>query len=140
MRKIPVFMVLVTFSFPVYSQVYKWTDANGKVHYSDKGVGNGEPIKLNKQPPADPEAQIKLQQMRNRLEGSIEQQEENAAKEQKQAAEVLAKCDKVRKQLKDLEESGQVYHVKNGEHVYLDYKQKDELMARMKNNLKENCD
>lgn len=138
-RIVLLYLLLIS-SQAVHAEVYKWTDANGKVHYSDKAVGNGEPIRMTKPPPADPEAEIKLQQIRNRLEGSREQQAENAAQEQQLAIERSAQCDKVRKQLKDLEESGQVYHIKDGEHVYLDYKQKDEQMAKSRNFLKQHCD
>ncbi len=39
----PIFFVLlvsVLFVFPAHGEIYKWTDKNGKVHYSDKPVPN----------------------------------------------------------------------------------------------------
>ena len=140
MRKIPVFVTLIFFSFPAFPQVYKWTDASGKVHYSDKGVGNGEAIKIAEPPPADPQANTKIEQYRNQLDGSRQIKVEKAEKERKRLAEVQAKCDKVRERLHGFENYGQVYQMKDGERVYLDYQQKDQQIAEMKQFLKKTCD
>jgi len=34
-------ILMLSISFPVYAEVYKWTDKNGKVHYSDKKSDQG---------------------------------------------------------------------------------------------------
>src|SRR5690606_1994533 len=95
MRKAPVFLMLMVFSVPAFSQIYEWTDADGKTHYSDKGVDNGEPIRISKPPPADPEAKIRIQQYKNQLDGSRQLKEEKAEEEQKRLVEREAKCTKV---------------------------------------------
>ena len=52
MRNMPLLILLAASSLAAQAQVYKWTDADGKVHYSDKAVGNGQPIHLPASPPA----------------------------------------------------------------------------------------
>jgi hypothetical protein len=131
---------LLFLSGPAFSEIYKWTDANGKVHYSDKGVGNGEPIKLTKPQPTTPESKAKLQNLQNQLKGNRELKEEKAIAEQKAAADLQVKCDKRRQYLKNVEDAGVVYEMREGERVYLDYKEKDEYMARVKNEIREYCD
>lgn len=134
------FLLLAVASFSAHAEIYKWTDANGKVHYSDKGVGNGAPLRVQKTTPADQEAQTKLQQYKNQLNGSRQLKEEKAEHEQQRMAEVQTECSNTRNQLKDFENSSQVYQVKEGERTYLDYKEKDALMAGMKQFLKDNCE
>lgn len=133
-------LMLMACSLPVHSQIYKWTDANGKVHYSDKAVGNGEPIRMPKSQQADPQAGTRLQQFRNQLEGSRQIREEATEAAQQQAAEREHKCNLARNRLKDLKEFGQVYQIKDGERVYLDHQQKDAHMAEMQQYLSENCE
>lgn len=140
MREVSVFVMLMFFSFPALSQIYKWTDANGKVHYSDKGVGNGEAIKVSKPPPADPQAKIRIEQYKNQLDGSRQLKEEKAEEEQKRLAETQEKCAKIHDRLQGFEKYGQVYQMKDGERFYLDHKQKDQQMDEMKQFLKKNCE
>jgi hypothetical protein len=140
MRILPVLLALLILSMPVAAQVYKWTDANGKVHYSDKAVGNGEPIRIPKSPQADPEANTRLQQFRNQLEGSQQNKQNEAEAAQKLAGEQQAACEKTRLRLQRYEEVGQIVQMKDGQREYLDYKQKDAQMTEMRQFLKENCD
>lgn len=136
----PLTVALAILSLAAHAQVYKWTDADGKVHYSDKAVGNGQPLTVPKPAPPDAEARTRLQQLRNQLEGSRLNREESNAEAQKQAGELQAKCGKVQGRLKDFEDHGQMVQVKDGERVYLDGGQKDALMAEMRSFLKENCE
>lgn len=139
MRTLPGFLVLALLSLPASAQVYKWTDANGKVHYSDKPVGNGEAVHIPKSQQVDPEAKTRLQQFRNQLDSSKVVDEKQAEEKQKLAAEQQAKCEKTRLRLQQYEEVGQIVQVKDGERVYLDYQQKDAQMAEMRQFLQENC-
>lgn len=139
MRTLAISLMLAVLSLPTQAEVYKWTDANGKVHYSDKPVGNGAPISMRKPQAADPEAKNRLKQFRNQLEGSRQIRNEKTEEAQQLAAERQAKCVQARNYLKDLEESGPVYEVKDGERIYLDHRQKDQHMAEMRQFLQENC-
>lgn len=139
MRTLSAFLMLAVLSTPAPAQVYKWTDANGKVHYSDKAVGNGEAIRITKPQQADPEAKTRLQQFRNQLDSSKVVEEKQAEEKQKLAGEQQANCEETRLRLQRFEEVGQIVQVKDGQRVYLDYQQKDAQMAEMRQFLKENC-
>ena len=141
MRTIFILGLLAITSLHAQAQIYKWTDANGKVHYSDKDVvGNGSALRVPKGAAVDPDAKTKILQYKNQLDGKRELQQEKAEKEQQQLAEIQAKCSKTRSHLKDFEEVGLVYQVKDGERKYLDHTEKDAQMAQMKQFLKDNCD
>lgn len=133
-------LLLAMPSFPALAEIYKWTDANGKVHYSDKAAGNRQPIRVPKSAPVDPEANTKLQQFRNQLGSRKQIDEEKAESEQKLAAEQQTKCKQVRDRLKGFEEFGKIVQMKDGERIYLDHKQKDAETAEMKQFLKDNCE
>jgi len=49
--KILVALALLLTSSLLWSAVYRWTDADGKVHFSDQPAENAELIKLKKPPP-----------------------------------------------------------------------------------------
>lgn len=140
MRNLPVVLMLVLLSTQAVAEVYKWTDANGKVHYSDKPAGNGEPIRIRKTAGTDADAQTRLQQFRNQLEGSQQNKQDEAEAAQKLAGEQQAACEQTRLRLQRYEEVGQIVQVKDGQRVYLDYKQKDAQMIDMRRFLKDNCE
>lgn len=71
--KLAVFLLSIAFSVSAYSSFYKWTDANGKVHYSDS-------------PPAHVKAEG-FERMKTESEVSAEQQDEQADGGAKQTAE-----------------------------------------------------
>jgi len=140
MREVSIFLLLALANFPSLAEIYKWTDANGKVHYSDKGVGNGAPIRIQKSVAEDQEAKTKLQQFRNQLESKKLIDEKQAEEAQKLASERETKCRQIRDRLQGFEEFGQIVQVKDGERQYLDHHQKDTEMAEMKQFLKDNCE
>ena len=140
MRTLPVALMLSLLTLPCMAEVYKWTDANGKVHYSDKAVGNGEAIRIPKSAGTDTDAQTKLQQFRNQLEGSRQNKQDQVEAAQKLAGEQQAACEQTRLRLQRYEEIGQIVQVKDGQRVYLDYKQKDAQMADMRQFLRDNCE
>jgi len=139
MRNMPLLILLATFSLAAQAQVYKWTDADGKVHYSDQAVGKGQPVHLPASPPADPAAGTRLQELRNQLNGNQLNREEDKLKSQKQAGELQSQCSKVQDRLKGFEDHACIAQEKDGERVYLDAARKDALMAEMRSFLKENC-
>ena len=139
MRTLPALLMSALLSLPAQAQVYKWTDANGKVHYSDKATGNGQPVHIPKSGATDGDAKTRLQQFRNQLGSSKVIDEKQAEEAQKLAADQQAKCEKTRLRLQQFEEVGQIVQVKDGQRVHLDYQQKDAQMAEMRQFLQENC-
>lgn len=139
MRITPILLLAVA-SFSAHAEIYKWTDADGKVHYSDKGAANGAPIRIQKTTPADAEAKTKLLQYKNQLESKKHIDEKQADDAQKLASEREAHCKQTRDRLQGFEEFGQIVQVNAGERLYLDHKQKDQQIAEMRQFLKDNCE
>jgi hypothetical protein len=139
MRALPALLMLAI-SLPAPAQVYKWTDADGRVHYSDKPVSNGEPMRIPKTAGTDADARTRLQQFRNQLEGSSQIREEEADASRRLAAERQADCERTRANLRNYEEVGRIVQVKDDKRVVLDHRQKDAAMAEIRQFLGENCE
>jgi hypothetical protein len=54
--KIVLLLIIALASFPAHAQLYKWTDANGKVHYSDRPLDGGNVKEIRVQSAATPAA------------------------------------------------------------------------------------
>ena len=151
-----VFLVLLMsmVAMPATAQIYKWVDANGKVHFSDKpreqdAGGQEEEIELehNYVPSDDGLAARQLAQRKRALD-SLEQDraQEQAAKE-KEAKQKQAACKKMQDKLDRLTYGGRV---ENGQRYKTDYfvddngkaisqKQQDEIVAKYRKELNKLC-
>lgn len=74
MKRLSVLLLLLCSGPLMASAVYKWTDKNGRVHYSDKPVHNAEKVKAKTgtAAPANPEAETE----RAKREAECKQQRE----------------------------------------------------------------
>jgi hypothetical protein len=54
--KIVLLLIVTLASLPAHAQLYKWTDANGKVHYSDRPLDGGNVKEIRVQRAATPAA------------------------------------------------------------------------------------
>ena len=122
-------------SAPVAAQTYKWTDANGEVHYSDQppppNVKEPVTIKPRKQSaPAAPtekgapaaKAKTYMEQEAEFRKRQVETAEREAAEKKKadEVAENKQNCEQVRVQLKVLQAGGRVTQTNaQGEREYM---------------------
>lgn len=56
LTKLITLLLLMGASFGAQAQLYKWTDANGKVHYSSQPAPGSREVKVAPAPPADAKA------------------------------------------------------------------------------------
>jgi hypothetical protein len=128
--------------------IYKWTDADGNVHYEDRPSGDPSEQRLqfsyNRTNASD--VQNRVQNQRDatttrreaRQEAKAEKQtaaEDRAATEQK-----LAQCQTYRAKLKKMLESRRVYREdESGERNYLDDTQRAQARSQAEELIKENC-
>ena len=110
------------FAGPAVAETYKWTDADGKVHYSDQpppaNVKNEVTLKPPKQsapankdtPAAKAKAKDYVGQEAEFRKRQVETAEREAAEKKKadEAAEKIKNCDQARAQLKNLQTGGRV--------------------------------
>ncbi len=128
---------------PVTAQTYKWTDADGKVHYSDqpppanaKEQSTIEPRKQSGSTP-DPAAKSKtyVEQEADFKKRQVEAAEREAAEKKKadEAAEKKQNCEQARAQLKSLQAGGRQTRTNaQGEREYLSDAQIGEEVERSK--------
>jgi Domain of unknown function (DUF4124) len=130
---------------PAAAQTYKWTDADGKVHYSDQpppaNAKEQSTIKPLKQsvpaPTADPAAKAKtyVEQEADFKKRQVEAAERAAAEKKaaEDSAEKKRNCDQVRTQLKGMQAGGRVAQTSaQGEREYMSDAQIAQEIERLK--------
>lgn len=100
-------LLLVLLAWPAGAEIYKWKDANGKVHYGDHPPTNTTPGQFTPRKAKEAEAQGEIarrkaadQAIRQRMEQAKAQEEEQRQLAEREAAARLAEnCQRVRNNL-----------------------------------------
>ncbi len=129
-------------------EIYKWTDAEGNVHYGDRptGAGNEERLAISSSPtdPARLQATVQARQ-EARAERDAARTEAEAAQPTEEelraeAEERARKCETYRERLQKFVTSRRLYrHDENGERVYLDEAETEAARARVQEQVQEYC-
>jgi hypothetical protein len=122
------FMLLVCASGPsAAAEVYKWTDAEGRVHFGDRPPRSGAdavPLSRKTQPSAAPTPDERLDKQRRLLHAFEEerrQQRDTQAQAQQEKATRQRNCAEARDDLRNQEVAGALYRLgADGQRVYLD--------------------
>lgn len=129
------------------SEIYKWTDAEGNVHFGDKPVG-AAPVKLAIASRPTDQAAVQAQNAARREARATAATEaaEAAAKlpsaEELRAAAVEKdqKCAEYRQKMQALVQSRRIYNEdENGERVYLDEAETIAARAKVEEQVNEYC-
>ncbi|MCG8494853.1 MAG: DUF4124 domain-containing protein [Enterobacterales bacterium] len=131
-----------------WSQVYKWVDENGKVHFGDQPPNKekAETIDLPEQPvsevPTVTDAERRERQ--KRLVKALEEErlEKQKAKEEKKKKEAKRKtyCAQLKARVKDSERIGRFYRYdENGEREYISDEQADAFRKSLKDEYQSRC-
>jgi len=128
------------------SEIYKWTDAEGNVHYGDVPVSaQSERLAITSKPTNTAQVQATTQA---RLDASAKQREEEAKlpagptpEELRAEADERAKqCTAHRAQLQKFLTSRRIYREdENGERVYMDEAEMQATRERAENQVEEYC-
>lgn len=129
------------------NDIYKWTDADGNVHYEDRPSGDAseERLAIRSRPTNPSKVQARVQS-RNETRDAAEQaaaaepagptEEELRA----QAEERRQKCNTYKARLQKFVTSRRLYREdENGERVYLDEEQTQAARERVENQVQEYC-
>ena len=141
----------------VFAELRKWTDADGKVHYSDQQPpANVKAKTLRTTPvsaslmsasgvvaasaPAAPKTIAEAEAEYKKTQKAKKEAAEKAAQEQAQAEEIKAACAAAQQNLQRLE-SGMRIRVLNakGEEVYMDDNQRQQDLARAQQQVSTYC-
>lgn len=142
-----VLILLIFCNNVAVSGVYKWTDADGKVHYSDKKMAQTNANELKLAPKATDEEVANSQQKLNDLNQQLEKsKKENAQKQEKEKTEAI---NLAKQKKKCLDASNEVEHIKysravyykdaDNNKVYIDEQKRQEVASRYQKYYNENC-
>lgn len=142
-----VLIFLIFWSGVAISGIYKWTDADGKVHYSDKKVAqtNADEVKLA--PSVSDEEIAHSQQKLNDLKQQLEKSKKESAQEQEKEKAEAVNLAKQKK--KCLDASNEIEHIKysrgvyyrdaNNNKIYIDEQKRQAVTDRYQKYYNENC-
>jgi hypothetical protein len=142
------FALIVAAGSAVASEIYRYTDANGEIHYVDRPTGapSEERVAISSKPTNPAQAQARAAQ-RYATDPSAGATEEDRQEETKSRAERAAeaketeqKCQQYRDQLESYVTSRRLYREdENGERVYLDEAERQEARSKVEELIVENC-
>lgn len=140
-------LMLVTAGSVHAGQIYKWTDEDGNVHFTDKPVGEDAervPIRSQRTDPARVEATVRARQeaaaKREEEENTAQAAGPTAEELQAQAEERAKKCQTYRNRLQRFVQSRRIYREdENGERVYLSEEEMQEARQKVEEQVQEYC-
>lgn len=134
------FAALLCVLAPITSaEVYKWTDAQGRVHFGDKSpAGKSETITMpsREAPTAPAVSEDRIEKQRRLLDAYAEERRLKAGadeKARKEKAERKRKCVDLRDDLRNQENASSIYKLdKNGERVFLSNEEREASTAGLR--------
>ncbi|MEO7557459.1 MAG: DUF4124 domain-containing protein [Gammaproteobacteria bacterium] len=125
--------------------VYKWVDAEGKVHYSDRpGNAAAEQVPLKAAPPPDPTRQQRQEKTNKFLqirEDERKQSEEDAVKAKQTQKEREQQCLHAKAKLRDYERARYLYNPEEGDkETILSDAERNAATGEVKKSIEELCD
>ena len=140
-------LVLIGASTTAVGQIYKWTDEEGNVHFSDTPVGE-EAEKVAIQSRRTNQERVQSQVEARAVAAAKSAEEEAAAvpagptEEELQARleERAKKCDTYRERLQRFVQSRRIYREdENGERVYMTEEEMQDAREKVENQVQEYC-
>jgi hypothetical protein len=130
------------------NEIYKWTDADGTVHYEDRPTGAATEVRLDityrstdrsavqKRIQSRVDAQTARDEAQSVAAIAEQEEAENAAAEQQRKE----RCERSRARLETYMQARRVYRTgENGERVYLDDTQRQEARQKVEAQIAEFC-
>ena len=129
-------------------EIYKWTDADGNVHYEDRPIGDDvERLKVissntdNDTVQASIEARHDREAVRSEARSKRNEDEQAAAEAEAEAAQRNVKCQESRTRMETYLQSRRLYKQDDaGERVYLDEDQTMQARADAQEMIQKYCD
>ena len=129
------------------NDIYRWTDADGNIHYGDRPTGDvtEERLAIRSRPTNRSKVQARSQSRyatREAPQVSPPSEPQGPTKDElrAQAAEKRQKCDTYKARLQKFVQSRRLYKEdKHGERVYLDEEQTQAARERVENQVQEYC-
>jgi hypothetical protein len=147
-------MVLLLLSQAVHSEVYKWTDENGKVHFGDRppveqeteqvAVPTGATSAGGEEASAvenNTNRQETTQRLLDQYAAERDEKRKAAHKKKEEKAQQKANCAVAKDNLRNFQEHGRIYKLlPNGERYYYSAAEREQALARARAEVKRWCD
>ena len=137
--------VLLILTPALHAELYRWTDENGQVHYSDR-ASNSEAEQIEQRAPAQIGQGDDIELMNERLDRLRASEAEVTAREQAQAAKTAEKKEKLRKQCAQQKyramqfQTMAAYHLDdNGNRVFYSKQEVEQKIAEIQTWIEKNC-
>ena len=130
------------------SEIYRWVDAEGNVHYGDRPSGAPAEQRLQlsyaRTDGSAVEARVQARRDAKAAQDEAEAEAAKAAQEAAEEAEIAAEqqkaCESARARLETYRSSRRLYKAdENGERVYLDEEQRQAASQRIQDQISEFC-
>lgn len=134
-------MVVVLSPGLATAQIYKWTDAQGRVHFDQRAVSGATPVQVNPQVIETDEATRERQQRTDSFYKARRDEQSQAEKRAaQQAAEEETQCRNLRRKLAQIP-PGNSYYSSNakGERVYYSDEQLDAARRQLSQQIAQRC-
>jgi hypothetical protein len=126
-------------------EVFKWTDEDGKVHYSDKPAKDSEQLQIREA--GDPGTGVSVEQREERRRKLLQAFEEDRAKKNEQEekqkkiqARKQRDCVVAKDRLKNYEKSSRLYNLDNkGNRVILSDAERQVTIDRLRSQIEKHC-
>ncbi|MDQ1363888.1 MAG: hypothetical protein QG652_1750 [Pseudomonadota bacterium] len=141
-----IFSVLIT--WPAYSEVFKWVDAQGNTHYGDKPADKQTSTQINVAAPetkiTEPQLSEERDERRRRLADAMQEdrlkKKEEKEKKLQQQQQLNKQCIYARDQLRQYEDSGYLYQLdKDGNRITMSDEQRQSSIDKYRANIKKHC-
>lgn len=138
------FILFFSFHSILAGQIYKWVDENGKVHFGDRPKVDRQQEEVRLKPLNTVNQPNQRMQQQQKMLDSYQRRREDQAKAQeeqrKQQAKTKEQCDRAKSQLESYINSTAMYeNLPNGERRYLDQKERDDTINKLKRDIAANC-
>ncbi len=145
-------LVLTTFIFTLSAnaKIYKWTDENGKVHYSDKNPDeNAKELKISEKntPNISQKSQTSTQERMERQKKMVsshfeelEAQKKKQAEEAEKQAKVEKACNQIKSRRNLLNRQARIYSVnEKNEQVFMSDEERAKNIKELNQEIEETC-
>jgi hypothetical protein len=146
MRNILAGLLVALACAPAGAQVYKWVDANGVTHYSEKPpeTGKAKEVPLREASPAGADAKTapdaSLQERERAFRQRLAERQQAEAKQAKDKAAREEDCKRARLHLADMNHSPMLYDLNDkGERVYMSDEQRAQTIAASQEDYNQHC-
>jgi len=143
-KKIIIISLLYLYTSSVCAEIYKWVDAQGRVHYGDKQTNSSTEMQINASKKSNVKVSESREASRQRLLDAYKSDNERESKEKEKAKkkkkDLQRRCSYSKDTLKGYERARYLYDLdKDGKRIIMSSEERAKTTSRLKSNIKKYC-